>query len=74
MDDDPVLASAPDTVQGDSHGDAAISIRPKGNWATREQWAAARPTVKQLYMEENIPLKQVMSIMEAQHNLYATSV
>ncbi|KAK3317766.1 hypothetical protein B0T19DRAFT_446709 [Cercophora scortea] len=41
-------------------------------WAKPLDWVVAKPTIKQLYIDEKKTLKQVMAIMEIQHNFYAT--
>ncbi|KAH8887144.1 hypothetical protein GQ53DRAFT_327200 [Thozetella sp. PMI_491] len=41
-------------------------------WAKAPDWLAAMPTIKKLYKDERKTLKEVMDIMEKQHNFYAT--
>ncbi|KAK4217535.1 hypothetical protein QBC37DRAFT_369959 [Rhypophila decipiens] len=48
------------------------AVRPKGKWATTEEWVAVRPMIRKMYMEDNVPLKEVMAIMETQHGFHGT--
>ena len=41
-------------------------------WAKAPDWLAAMPTIKKLYKDERRTLKEVMTIMEKDHNFYAT--
>ncbi|KAK0631575.1 hypothetical protein B0T14DRAFT_549343 [Immersiella caudata] len=41
-------------------------------WATEEDWARCRTTIKRLYLDENKPLAEVMKIMERKHGLRAS--
>ena len=44
------------------------------DWATTEDWEKSRETFKQLYLDQDKSLKEVMTIMERDHAFYATSV
>ncbi|KAK3321854.1 Clr5 domain-containing protein [Apodospora peruviana] len=68
-------ATAPDTGGAERAAETTTStlpIRPQGKWATPDDWTAAKSTIKHLYMEENLPLKEVMAIMEEKHNFRGT--
>lgn len=53
-------------------GSGIIAPRPKGKWATPEEWMAVKPIIRKMYLDENVPLKDVMAIMETQHNFHGT--
>jgi hypothetical protein len=43
-------------------------------WSTsKEDWEPFRARIRQLYLEEDRPLKDVMAIMERDHGFKATS-
>ena len=50
-----------------------LVVRSK-NWATKEDWVAHQPLIKQLYYDQKKPLKEVIRFMEGQHGFRATSV
>lgn len=41
-------------------------------WATKDDWARHRKTIKQLYVDEEKPLKEVKAMMERDFGFYAT--
>ncbi|KAK3689536.1 hypothetical protein B0T22DRAFT_375373 [Podospora appendiculata] len=41
-------------------------------WAKPLDWVAVKSTIRQLYIDEKKTLKQLMAIMEIQHNFHAT--
>jgi Clr5 domain len=49
-------------------------ITRKKRWAAPEDWEQYRTPIRKLYLEEDMPLKDVMAIMERRHGFYATSV
>ncbi|KAM7191721.1 Clr5 domain containing protein, partial [Naviculisporaceae sp. PSN 640] len=49
-----------------------VAPRPKGKWATPDEWTAVKPVIRKMYLEDNVPLKDVMSIMETQHGFHGT--
>lgn len=59
--------------EGDSDDDNA---NPKtsggGRCPSRYDWSKHMPTIKHLYIEEDKTLKEVMGIMEKEHNFIAT--
>jgi hypothetical protein len=60
-----------ESVSPDS-GHACNAIARIQTWATEEDWAAHRSTIKKLYLGENKTLKELMGIMKKQHGLKAT--
>jgi hypothetical protein len=46
----------------------------KNAWATPDDWERFRDTIKQLYLDQNKSLKEVMAMMERDHEFHATSV
>lgn len=58
------------------HADASSSIvrRTGVVFHSRFDWAKYMPLIKQLYLEEDRPLKEVMRIMEEEHGFVATYV
>ena len=48
--------------------------REPNGWAAKEAWARHQGLIKQLYLYENKPLKEVMSYMKDQHGFKATLV
>ena len=43
-----------------------------GRCPSRYDWSKHMPTIKHLYIEEDKTLKEVMGIMEKEHNFIAT--
>lgn len=43
-------------------------------WATKQDWARHQALIKQLYLDEKKPLKEVMRLMRNQHDFKATLV
>ena len=41
-------------------------------WAAKEEWTKHEADIKQLYVHEKKPLKEVKSLMESQHGFRAT--
>lgn len=41
-------------------------------WAKPEDWDRVRQTIKLLYKDEGKQLKEVMSVMEHEHEFFAT--
>lgn len=55
--------------------DAPTITRTTVKWATSEaEWNAQKGRIRQLYLEDNKPLKEVMIIMKREHAFNATSV
>ena len=48
--------------------------RDPSGWAAKEDWARHQALIKQLYLYEKKPLKEVMRYMEDQYDFRATSV
>ena len=48
--------------------------RKTSGWAAKESWTRHQALIKQLYLHEKKPLKEVMRHMEDQHGFRATSV
>ena len=46
----------------------------KNAWATPDDWERFRDTIKQLYLDQNKSLKEVMTMMDRDHDFHATSV
>lgn len=51
---------------------AMSSVRGPKRWARAEDWERVKPILKELYKEEGRPLKEVMHIMETEHQFFAT--
>jgi hypothetical protein len=60
-----------ESVSPDS-GHACNAIAGIQTWATEEDWAAHRSTIKKLYLGENKTLKELMGVMKKRHGLKAT--
>jgi len=45
--------------------------QPPG-WAGGDEWDEYRPTIQDLYLSQNLSLKEVMKIMEDSHGFKAT--
>ena len=41
-------------------------------WATKEEWTKHKADIKQLYVHEKKPLKEVKRLMESRHGFRAT--
>jgi hypothetical protein len=41
-------------------------------WAGPEDWDAQHNNIKKLYWDQNLPLKEVVEIMQREHHFYAT--
>ncbi|KAH8664048.1 Clr5 domain-containing protein [Xylariales sp. PMI_506] len=50
-----------------------VSKQSEPKWASQDDWKLQQATIKQLYMEQNLPLPQVMDIMKRKHQFYATT-
>ncbi|KAB5549493.1 Clr5 domain-containing protein [Coniochaeta sp. 2T2.1] len=52
-----------------------MSITPptRKQWATAEDWERLKPLIKKLYKDELKPLKEVIAILEKEHNFHATA-
>lgn len=48
------------------------TTRPPKRWAQSKDWDTALPEIQKLYTEEKKTLKEVMVIMEQEHQFYAT--
>ncbi|KAK3995266.1 hypothetical protein QBC44DRAFT_366791 [Cladorrhinum sp. PSN332] len=46
--------------------------RPSIGWVGGDEWEVYRPTIQELYQAQNLPLKDVMKIMEDRHGFRAT--
>jgi hypothetical protein len=49
----------------------ATTRQPK-RWAEAKDWGTALPMIQKLYTDEKKTLKEVMAIMEQEHQFYAT--
>lgn len=45
---------------------------PRRRWAVSGDWDSARPLITKMYKHEGRPLKEVMKIMETEHQFLAT--
>jgi hypothetical protein len=45
---------------------------PRRRWAEAGDWDAVRPLITRMYKLEGKPLKEVMRIMETEHQFLAT--
>ena len=46
--------------------------RSSVGWVGGDEWDLYRPTIQELYQAQNLPLKDVMKIMEDRHGFRAT--
>ncbi|KAK2595679.1 hypothetical protein N8I77_002879 [Diaporthe amygdali] len=72
----PVSANAvPGRTVDDRDSDETTSPKTSagGRCPSRYDWSKHMPTIKQLYIEEDKTLKEVMGIMEKEHNFIATA-
>jgi len=53
-------------------GEAGASKASSSKWASLHDWERVKPLIKQLYVEEDRTLKDVMAIMSSKHGHYAT--
>lgn len=54
-------------------GSVPIRARPSAsNGPRRNDWSRHMPTIKRLYIDEDNTLKEVMEIMERDHNFVAS--
>lgn len=62
------------TVNDDRDSDETTSPKTSGGGRcpSRYDWSKHMPTIKHLYIEEDKTLKEVMGIMEKEHNFIAT--
>lgn len=60
-----------DNTTTSSHNGSGGNPRPV-RYATEADWAMHRMEIQRLYMEEELPLKEVMHIMKEKNNLRAT--
>ncbi|KAI3400412.1 hypothetical protein diail_3429 [Diaporthe ilicicola] len=71
-----VSRPVPDTTTADDQDSDEITS-PKtsggGRCPSRYDWSKHMPTIKHLYIEEDKTLKEVMGIMEKEHNFIATA-
>jgi hypothetical protein len=57
-----------------SPANAATMSMSSTKWPTSEEdWEPHRARIRKLYLEEDRPLKEVMAIMEREHDFKATS-
>lgn len=74
----PSPASTTHAVQGrtaddrDSDDNTSPKTPGGGRCPSRYDWSKHMPTIKHLYIEEDKTLKEVMGIMEKEHNFIAT--
>lgn len=54
-----------------SHNGSGERPRPV-RYATEGDWAMHRTEIQRLYMEEELPLKEVMHVMKEKHSFRAT--
>lgn len=54
-----------------SSRDASQRFQPV-RYATEQDWAMHKTEIQRLYMDEELPLKEVMQIMNEKHNFRAT--
>lgn len=45
---------------------------PTTKWASAEDWTRHKDTIIKLYAHESLTLKEVIPIMEREHDFYAT--
>ena len=53
-------------------GPTMAPVTNPSGWAAKETWVKHQTLIKQLYLYEKKPLKEVMRIMESQHDFRAT--
>lgn len=56
----------------DNNTSPKTAVGGGGRCPSRYDWSKHMPTIKHLYIEEDKTLKEVMGIMEKEHNFIAT--
>lgn len=66
------VASIPDANDLLTSGRDASKRFQSVRYATEQDWAMHKTEIQRLYMDEELPLKEVMQTMKEKHNLNAT--
>lgn len=61
-----------DRDSDDNNTSPKTAVGGGGRCPSRYDWSKHMPTIKHLYIEEDKTLKEVMGIMEKEHNFIAT--
>lgn len=60
------------TPSGLNGAESSFAATQLSSWAKPSDWEQHRNTIKRLYLDEDMPLPQVMQVMEQNYGLRAT--